>query len=219
LARARNDSLLAVLRSDAQIARARAQGAGASADDLRDGEGLYANAELLARNSRYADATSRFRDAMTAWGRAEQAAKARAAQLATQPRVENPAPVPPPPPAPPTAPAAPSAAQVRQAVTDAVQAYATALQSRNIAQIRQAYPGLTGAQETGWRDFFQVAQNLRVVLGVTDVQQQGIDAAEATVAGTYEYRDSQSRRDQHQSVSFRVSLERGGGGWRITAIR
>jgi serine/threonine-protein kinase len=92
------------------------------------------------------------------------------------------------------------------------------LESGNIATIRQAYPGLTAQQEKGWRDFFQVAQNLRVSLGVTDVQQT-IDAADATVAGTYDYRDKQSRRDQHQSVSFHVSLERGGGGWRITAIR
>ena len=77
---------------------------------------------------------------------------------------------------------------------------------------------LSGMQERGWRDFFQVAQNLRVSLGVTDLQ-QSLDAADATVTGTFEYRDSQSRREQRQPVSFHASLERSATGWRITGIR
>jgi hypothetical protein len=114
------------------------------------------------------------------------------------------------------APAAPSPAAIRQQIIDAVLAYGRALESRNISQIRLAYPGLTSAQEQGWRGFFQEAQNVRVSLGVTEVQQSG-DAAEVTVNGTLEY--TQSRRAKRDPMPFRATLERGAGGWRITVIR
>jgi uncharacterized protein YjdB len=216
--RQRQDSIISALRADAQTARGRAEGAGATSAELASGESQRSAAENLARAGRYDDAFARMRDAISQWRNAEQTARTRSTQIAVAPpRVEPPPPAPPPAPVP-APPAAPSAAAVRQQIAEAIAGYGKALESRNIAQIRQVYPGLTAQQERGWRDFFQVAQNLRVSLGVTDVQQT-IDAAEATVAGTYEYRDNQSRRDQHQSVSFRVSLERGGGGWRIITIR
>jgi len=96
-------------------------------------------------------------------------------------------------------------------------AYGRAVQTGNIGQIRQAYPGLTSQQERGWRDFFQVAQNLRVHLDVTDVRPSA-DAAEAAVTGAIEYRNTQSRRDERQPVSFRAQLERVPDGWRIRSI-
>jgi uncharacterized protein YjdB len=219
LERRRNDSTLTVLRAAASTARGRAAAAGATTADLAAGDQHRDTAEGLARSGRYDDAFARYNDAQAQWRLAEQTARDRAAQLAAanQPRVDpNPAPVNNP--APPPVPTAPSPAAMRQQIVDAILAYGRALESRNIAQIRQAYPGLTTAQERGWRDFFQVAQNLRVSLGVTDLQ-QSLDAADATVTGTFEYRDSQSRRDQRQPVSFHASLERSATGWRITSIR
>ena len=137
---------------------------------------------------------------------------AAAAAAAAPPRAETQ-----PPAGPPPAPPAPSPAAVREQIVDAIQAYGRALQSGNIAQIRQAYPGLTSQQERGWRDFFQVAQNLRVQLDVTDVRPSG-DAAETSVTGAIEYRNSRSRRDERQPVSFRAQMERDSDGWRIRSI-
>lgn len=218
--RARNDSLMTLQRADAQTARGRALGAGATLADLSSGDAVRDSAERLARAGRFPEAFARFADAQAQWRVAEQAARDRAdraaqaaAAAAQRPRVESQ-----PPPTQPVAPAAPSAAAVRQQITDAVLAYGKALESRNITTIRQAYPGLTSQQERGWRDFFQVAQNLHVSIGVTDLQ-QSVDAAEATVTGAFEYRNTQTRRDERQPVSFRATLERGSGGWRITVIR
>jgi plastocyanin len=212
--RARNDSLLAGLRAEAQTARGRALGAGATAADLAAGDAARDTGERLARAGRFPEAFTRFGEAQAQWRLAEQAARDRAAQAAAAaaappPRVD-PAPVQP------VAPAAPSPAAIRQQIIDAVLAYGRALESRNISQIRLAYPGLTSAQEQGWRGFFQEAQNVRVSLGVTEVQQSG-DAAEVTVNGTLEY--TQSRRAKRDPMPFRATLERGAGGWRITVIR
>ena len=212
--RAHNDSVLGSLRAEASTTRGRAEGAGATAAELRAGDDRRDSANALARAQRFDDAFAQFGVAISLWRGAEQAARNRATQLtAAPPAAPPPAPVP----APPAAPAAPSAAELRKQIGDAITAYGKALESRNIAQIRLAYPGLTSQQERGWRDFFQAAQNLRVELDVTDVQQT-LEAAEVTVSGTFVYRDSQ-RHDQRQPVSFHASLERTGGAWRITSIR
>jgi hypothetical protein len=211
------DSALTINRfASALDARNRALAAGATAAELYMGDSHRDAAEQLMRAGRFTDAAARIGDAVTQWGTAERRAADRLAAAS------RPAPSPPPPvrvdtPSTPS-PAPPSAAMIRQQITDAVLAYGRALETRNIASIRLAYPGLTSQQERGWRDFFQVAQDLHVSLGVTDVQ-QSVDAAEATVTGAFEYRNTQSRRQERQPVSFRATLERGGGGWRITQIR
>jgi hypothetical protein len=211
--RARNDSLLAGLRAEAQTARGRALGAGATAADLAAGDAARDTGERLARAGRFPEAFARFGEAQAQWRVAEQSARDRAAQAAAaaaqRPRLDSP-PVAAPPPA-------PSPAAIRQEIMDAVQAYGRALESRNIAQVRQAYPGLTSQQERNWRDFFQVAQDLRVTFGVANVQYSA-DAGEAVVTGAFEYRNTQTRRDVRQPVSFRAQLERSANGWRIRSI-
>ena len=219
--RHRNDSILTALRADAQTARGRALGAGATMAELAAGDVLRDSAERLARSNKLPESFGRFSDAQAQWRAAEQAARVRsdrAAAAAATSAVATPPSRPEPEPPAPQPPAAPSPAAVRQQIVDAVLAYGKALETRNMAQIRQAYPGLTSQQERGWRDFFQVAQNLRVSFGVTEMQ-QSVDAAEATVTGAFEYRNAQTRREERQPVTFRATLERGGGGWRITSIR
>ena len=210
------DSVTISLFANALAARGRALAAGATAAELYSGDMHRDAAEQLVRAGQFNQAAARIGDAIAQWLVVERRAADRLAAAAAAAR-----------PAPPTArvdtpstpvPAPPSAAMVRQQITDAVLAYGRALETRNIASIRQAYPGLTSVQERGWRDFFQVAQDLRVSLGVTDVQ-QSVDAADAIVTGAFEYRNTQSRRQERQPVSFRATLERGGGGWRITQIR
>jgi hypothetical protein len=214
-ARARNDSLLTVRRGDAAVARARAQGAGATTDDLRDGDAQRDNAEQLARGNRYADAFARYDDAIASWRQAETTARTRAAQAAVAPPPAAPPPAPPPaaPPAP------PSAEVVRQQLQQAVQAYARALETGNVELVRDAYPGLTPRQEQVWRDFFHFARDLKVTLVLGDDMRQTGDRADASVRGTISYQNTQERKLANQPLTFRAQFERGEAGWRIRTIQ
>jgi serine/threonine-protein kinase len=138
----------------------------------------------------------------------------------TAPAAAPPSPVAAPPPTapareqpPPATPADPRAEIQRQ-----VEAYARAIESRAVSQIRAAYPGLTPAQAQGWEQFFPLVRNLRVRLSVTQLE-VGEGGAEATVTGTYEYENTTTGRAERQPVRFQASLTREAGAWRLAAIR
>jgi hypothetical protein len=116
-----------------------------------------------------------------------------------------PAPVPPPPPENP-----------RPLIETAIQMYARALESRDVQQVRRSYPGLTPQQAQVWRDFFAMVRDLQVDIAIKQLQITG-DAAEAQVEGFNQY--LQNRRPQRQPMSFRATLERTGGAWRISSIQ
>ncbi len=142
---------------------------------------------------------------------AEQAARTRAAQAAAAaaappPRQETPPPVTPQP-----------VANPRPLIQGVIEAYGRALESRDVNQVRQAYPGLTPRQAQGWTDFFRLAREVNADLNVTDLQLQD-DKAEATVSGTMAYVD-RSGKQQRQPMSFKANLERSLSGWRILQIR
>ena len=117
-----------------------------------------------------------------------------------------------PPPAPvPTQPADP-----RPLIDAAIQSYARALESRDVQQVRRAYPGLTTQQSQVWRDFFGTISDLKVDLTIKQLQVTG-DVAEAQVDGFSDF--VQNRRQQRQPLTFHVTLDRTSGAWRIGSIR
>jgi len=120
-------------------------------------------------------------------------------------------PVPAPTPVPPPAPENP-----RPLIESAIQAYARALESRDVQQLRRAYPGLTSQQAQVWRDFFGMVSDLKVNLVIKQLQITG-DVAEAQVEGVSQF--TQNRRAQQQPMSFHATLDRTSGAWRIGAIR
>jgi hypothetical protein len=122
--------------------------------------------------------------------------------------------VPTPPPAPPAPPAAPE--NPRPLIDGAIQGYARALESRDVQQVRRAYPGLTPQQAQVWRDFFAMVNDLKVDIAIKQLQITG-DVAEAQVEGLSQY--VQNRRPQRQPMSFHATLERTSGAWRIASIR
>jgi hypothetical protein len=99
-----------------------------------------------------------------------------------------------------------------------VEAYARAIESRSVSQIRSAYPGLTATQAQGWEQFFPLVRNLRVRLSMTQLEVSN-GGAEATVSGSYEYENTSTGRAERQAVRFRAALTRESDGWHITAIR
>src|SRR5207253_371195 len=120
---------------------------------------------------------------------------------------------------PPVAPAAtPAPVDPRPDIQKVIDDYARALESRDVGQVRRAYPGLTSPQQQSWQDFFQSVRNLKAGLTVTAVRLSGL-TAETIVSGVYEYDNATTGRAERRPVTFRATLAVDSGGWRLTAIR
>jgi eukaryotic-like serine/threonine-protein kinase len=109
-------------------------------------------------------------------------------------------------------PATPSTAEI----ATTVQAYARAIESRDIGAVRRAYPGLTGDQERGFREFFASARNINVTFRVVGLEANG-NTAEARLIGTYEY--VAGSKTEKQPVSFAATLRHDGTAWHLTSVR
>src|SRR2546422_8902975 len=81
--------------------------------------------------------------------------------------------------------------------------YARALESRDLSEVRRAYPGLTPAQQQGWKDLFQSARKLKASLTVTAVKGVGPTAG-AIVTGVYEDDNPRTRRAERAPGAFRA---------------
>ena len=98
-----------------------------------------------------------------------------------------------------------------------IESYARAIESRDVAAIRRAYPGLTSDQQRGFEQFFESSRKIDVTFRVTSVEGTA-STAEVRVSGRYEY-ESSSGRSERQPVSFAATLRREGGGWRMVGLR
>ena len=129
-------------------------------------------------------------------------------QVIVQKPAETPKETPPPPPAPKPATAGD--------LSPVVEAYARAIESKDMAAVRRIYPNITSSQARGLLDFFQRAKNLNVTFRIEDLSST-TTTAEATLAGRYEYvtSDNESKRD---NVSVAASFQRDGNVWRLPAI-
>jgi hypothetical protein len=96
--------------------------------------------------------------------------------------------------------------------------YARALESRDVSQVRHAYPGLTSAEQQSWQAFFHSVRNLKAGLTVTAVHLAGL-TAEAMVTGVYDYDNATTGRAERRPVTFRAILAVDADGWRLTTIR
>src|SRR5947207_3795581 len=205
----RNDSVLRSLRARATAAMSRAVEAGATPAELAKGDTVFKGADSLAAQSRWPEAIVQLATAASLWADAERQSRARAARD-TQPRraAERPA-----------APAvAPAPVDPRPDIQKVVDDYARALESRDVGQVRRAYPGLTSAQQQSWQDFFASVRNLKAGLTVTAVHLSGL-TAEAIVSGVYEYDNATTGRAERRPVTFRAVLAVDSSGWRLTTIR
>jgi len=202
------------LRATALAALRRAVEAGATPADLARGETLLRGADSLAAQNRSADAMVQFVTATSAWDDAERAARARvaAARDTVRPPVVA---APSAPSGPPAAP--PASANPRAQIEASIAAYARALESRDIGQVRRAYPGLTARQQQVWEDFFKAVRNLKANLSVGNVDVKD-NTAEAAVSGVYEFDNATTGRLERRPVTFRASLVSDAGAWRLSTI-
>ena len=124
---------------------------------------------------------------------------------------------PPVPSAPNAAPATTSPANAATEIGTVIEAYARAIESRDMGQLRRVYTTITSDQASAFSDFFSSTRALRAVLAVRNVQLDG-NKATAHVEGTYEFTTT-AGRVQQQPVTFQAEFHHDGGSWRLVNVR
>jgi serine/threonine-protein kinase len=115
--------------------------------------------------------------------------------------------------APPPAPAPPTASDV----APVLEAYARAIESRDVSAIRRVYPGLTADQQRGFEQFFESARKINVTFRVASVDGTP-STADVRVTGRYEYENSAGRAER-TAVAFAAAVRKDGSAWRLVAVR
>jgi hypothetical protein len=221
-------ALLARLREGALVAKRQATEASAAPELIARGDSLLRRAESLRTARHTAEAAAEYSAAAAVWGGAAKAAQAESEPAVSPPVTESPQVTAPPAPAPPAAP--PTAAPTHPAAPPAPPAdpspriralfdeYAAALGTRSMANIRQAYPGLTTEQAKEWEQFFSAVSDIEVTLQVTRLDVHG-DTGEASLSGVYAFTDPATRRPRRDNVNLLATLRRDARGWRIESLR
>src|SRR5437762_4629805 len=180
----RQDTLVRMLRDRALAAMSRALEAGATPADLARGDSVFKGAESLAARGQASDAMVQLATAASLWAEAERVSRSR-------PPVAIPPAAPPPVARPPADPRV----EIKALIGD----YARALESRDLAEIRRVYPGLTSAEQGTFSQFFESVSDLKAGLTINRLIIAG-GSADAFVSGVYEYRDSKTGRRDRKSV-------------------
>jgi serine/threonine-protein kinase len=211
------------LQTSARQARRRAVDAGAGAAQLALGDRYSAAGDQFLRKKLRDDAIREFTQASTAFGNAESAA--RVAVVTTAPASPTPAvketakapsvvAIAPPPVQPaPSQPVSNPSAEIANVVAQ----YAKAIESRDVAELKRLYPGMSASQASNFEEFFRSVRSLRAAFSVSNLQVDGT-SAEANLNGAYDYVTS-SGRSEHQSLTLQAVLRKEGSGWRFASIK
>jgi serine/threonine-protein kinase len=230
-------SLLRSLQSAAADQRRRASEAGATVDQLRAGDDQNTAAISATQQGKITEAAAHLNQATAAWTIAERDARAAAAAAASAAAAKTHVADVTPPKAAPTPPVTQSAPNPQPIVTQPVAAqpppkvvvnpsveidavvanYARAIDTRDIGEVRRAYPGATQQQLDGFGEFFKTLRTIRTHFSVGSLDIRG-DAADAKLSGTYDYVTTSGKNEQ-QSVTFQASFRHDGGAWRLTSVR
>jgi eukaryotic-like serine/threonine-protein kinase len=103
-------------------------------------------------------------------------------------------------------------------IAPAIEAFARAIESKDIAAIRRVYPGLTGDQQRRFEQFFDGARTINASFRVANISASSASAADAQLVGVYEF-VTVAGKTERQPVSFAVSLRQEGRTWRLTSMR
>lgn len=219
-------ALVRSLQTTSMDSRRRAVAAGATTEQLRSGDENSRAADTLIAHNKLSEAAAKLNDASAAWSVAERDARvaASAAEARTRstpadvPKTEPPVSAPPASTVP-TQPAAakPPAASARPDIEAAVTAYARAIESRDVSEVRRAYPGITQAQSTGFEQFFGSVRTLKATFALSSLDVNGT-AAEGKLSGSYDYVTT-AGKNEHQSVAFQASFRRDATGWKLASVR
>jgi len=145
--------------------------------------------------------------AASLWTEAERVSRTRAGRETVAPRPAEPPP-----------PVAQPPADPRAEIKALIAAYARALESRDLNEVRRVYPGLTTAEQQAFRQFFESDQQLAAALTINRLVITGA-SADAIVSAIYEYVDAKTGRHKRDATAFRASLVQDSTGWHLTSIR
>jgi serine/threonine-protein kinase len=106
----------------------------------------------------------------------------------------------------------------RTALDALIDAYAQALESGDIQQVRAAYPGLTAAESEQLRQALAGMRNLDAVLSIGRLDEQAAQT-DAYVSGTYSFVNAANGRQERTAIEFIATFERRGSAWVMTRTR
>jgi serine/threonine-protein kinase len=217
------DTLLVAVRNAALSRRVDLEAKGIPTALLVRGDSSIRTADSLEATGRFTEAVLALSAANTLWSDAErehqQREVARAAQRRRPSRPTRPAPEPvqsvveQPRPVPADKPAEPDPRSTdTAAISSTVARLERALESRQIARVRDVYRALTPKEERTWQDFFNVARDLEMSLSIHELQTFD-DTAQAVVRGSYTFVTSSG--EQRVPIEFPAAFAREGTAWRI----
>ncbi|MDP9202907.1 MAG: protein kinase [Gemmatimonadota bacterium] len=102
-------------------------------------------------------------------------------------------------------------------IAPAVEAYARAIESRDIGAIRRVNPGLTSDQQRNFEAFFQNARSVNVTFRITNLESSGA-SADARLVGSFDYVNAENR-EQRLPVTLAATFHRDGNAWRLASAR
>lgn len=98
-----------------------------------------------------------------------------------------------------------------------VQAYARAIESRDLASVRRLNPGLSASQASVYARLFETARTINVTFRATSIEGSG-NTAEARIVGTFEYVTADGKTER-QAVNMAGTFRHDGSEWHIASLR
>ena len=106
----------------------------------------------------------------------------------------------------------------RAAIDVVIKLFRQSIESRDLAKVAIAYPGLTVKQQQEFTDLFQKSQNLRMTLVVEKLNKLTENSAEVSLRGSYQYTDVKSHRNKLDDYKKKATLAFAAGAWRLSEI-
>jgi ketosteroid isomerase-like protein len=117
--------------------------------------------------------------------------------------------------------APPPPADPTPAIQAAISAYARALASRDIGQVRAAYPALTADEARRWQDVFDATNGISATLtlsGAPRISAAGGAEVDVMAAFDFDYKRGIDG-DRHPSMTYHAVLVRDGQQWKLESIK
>jgi serine/threonine-protein kinase len=211
----------------ALAARQAAVDSGASSASVRQGDALMLAADTAIAHRKYDAALRAMLGAQGAWQVAAESAAAvrpanRGGVVAGAGTAAAPIATPNAPAAAPPHPNAPAVqADPMPAIQAAIAAYARALSSRDVGQVRAAYPALTADEARRWQDIFDATNSIGAtlsVIGQPHIAAAGSADVDVTATFAFDYKRGVDG-DRHPTMTYHAVLVRDGQQWKLASIK
>jgi serine/threonine protein kinase len=207
------ESTVATALASARSARVQAVEAGAVDADLDAGDDALRVAQQLRQAGRRAEAFAHLRQAAGLFAVAESTATAaRVAAARRVPAPDTPKVVPPP------TTSTPPEVNPEPAIRGAIDAYARALERRDINAVLRVFPDIPQSQADSWRQFFAGAEDVHASWQAVRIAPSG-DRADARVEMTLTFKRADNHTPDRARYEVTMQLARRQSEWVITAIR